>query len=139
VQREREHPAHAAQQADVLRPERLATHTGEHEPTRRIVVERDDSRRARPDAGQLEPVDASGGGQVDELRRGEAAAREPDGRDDGARADNRAELRLECLGRALDRFDRRGVLVAAGRDGGEELGQLVGGPGAECQFNSPPE
>ena len=109
-------------------PNGSSRHAREHEPARRIVVERRRQPSSTSRHRELELVDRSGG-QLDELRLGDPTAREADGRDDGAGADDRAELGLECLRRALDRPDRRGRSSLAGRDRGEELGQLLGGPG----------
>ena len=132
AKRDREHAAHAAREVHVLAAERVVAGPREDEAPVGAVVERDDDRGAAAETGDVEQLSLARR-DLHELRLGDPPARKADRSDDGAVANDGSELRLERLGCALDGSDRRGLLVVERRDDGEELGQLLGRPGAAVQ------
>jgi hypothetical protein len=112
--RERQHPRHPVREVALLGGEDEIVVAGEHERLEPLVSDRRAHRLALADPGDLEPVGIAVAHPFDRLERDLVDA-EAGGGDDAVRADDHADLRLERLGRALDRVADGRRLVVGGR------------------------
>lgn len=95
--------------------------SGEHERSAGRILERGRRGRARADTGHLEPGIRGAGPHRRKLGDGRAALRVADRRDEFATAHDRRHIRIQRLGRALDRRIRGRCPGLGGRDGRDEL------------------
>jgi hypothetical protein len=123
---DRGHPRHAAQQGGLLLAQALAAGPRQHQQCAGRMVERHRGRRSHSHPGHRQ---LTRGGDRLQLRDGGRALRIADRRQHLAAGDDGGDLGVERLRGSFDCHQRRFGLRLRRRHGGEELRELLRGPG----------
>ena len=124
--RHRRHARHPAQQAGFLARQRIRSRDDQRRAGRMLQPSR--YRRGRADAGYVQRRARSARPHPLELVHGDAAAGVADSRDEFSPAYDRGDVGVQCPGDPLDRRACGIRLLLGGRNGRDELGELLRRP-----------